>query len=60
MLTVSIAASRLGITPGRVRQLIASGRLKATRVGRDWLIDADDLREFAALDRPRGYHIRRK
>jgi excisionase family DNA binding protein len=37
------AARKLGVTANRVRALIRSKRLKAVRVGRDWLIDAKDL-----------------
>jgi excisionase family DNA binding protein len=37
------AARRLGVTANRVRALIDSKRLKATKVGRDWLIDTKDL-----------------
>jgi len=37
------AARRLGISDARVRSLIASGRLKAIKVGGAWLIDPKDL-----------------
>lgn len=37
------AAKRLGVNPSRVRALIDSGRLKAIKVGREWLIDPKDL-----------------
>jgi excisionase family DNA binding protein len=37
------AARRLGVSPNRVRALISSGRLKATRVGREWLVNPQDL-----------------
>jgi len=44
-MTVNEAAEKLGITPARVRALIASGRLKAKRHGqRAWEINAIDLR----------------
>jgi excisionase family DNA binding protein len=36
--TTTSAAVELGVTPGRVRAMIASGRLRATLAGRDWLI----------------------
>jgi excisionase family DNA binding protein len=32
------AARTLGVSTGRVRQLILAGRLKAEKVGREWLI----------------------
>ena len=37
------AARRLGVSANRVRALIDSKRLRATRVGREWLIDPKDL-----------------
>lgn len=43
MLTTKQAAERLGITPRRVLALIATGRLSAERIGRDWLIRPADL-----------------
>ncbi len=43
MLTTSQAADSLGVTPQRVRALIVAGRLKAVKVGRDWLIEPPDL-----------------
>jgi excisionase family DNA binding protein len=50
MLTTTAAAARLGITQGRVRQLIRAGQLPATKAGRDWLINETDL--AAAEGRP--------
>ena len=42
--SVSIeAARRLGLTANRVRALIEAKRLKAIKVGREWLIDPKDL-----------------
>jgi excisionase family DNA binding protein len=41
--TTTTAAAELGVTPGRVRAMIAAGRLKAIRAGRDWLIDPKAL-----------------
>lgn len=41
--TVKEAAAILGVTPARVRQLIASGALGAVKVGRDWSIVEFDL-----------------
>lgn len=39
MLTTTQAATALGITERRVRQLIREGKLTAQRHGRDWVID---------------------
>ncbi|WP_370071140.1 helix-turn-helix domain-containing protein [Mycobacterium sp. MAA66] len=43
MVTTAHAAQRLGVHPSRVRALIASGALTATRAGNQWLIDTDSL-----------------
>ena len=55
-LTTKQVAEKLGITPRRVRALIESGRLKAKRIGRDWLIDSRQLAKFTPLPpgRPAG------
>jgi excisionase family DNA binding protein len=45
------AAARLGVSPRRVRQLIATGRLAATRIGGCWAVDVDSLTDHAALHR---------
>ena len=36
--TTVTAAAELGVSAGRVRAMIAAGRLRATFAGRDWLI----------------------
>jgi excisionase family DNA binding protein len=43
LLTTQKAAEALGVTPRRIRALIAAGRLDATLIGRDWLINPADL-----------------
>lgn len=43
LMSTADAARKLGVTANRVRALIRGKRLKAVRVGRDWLIDAKDL-----------------
>ncbi len=48
-MTVGDAAAKLGVTTGRVRQLIGAGSLKATKYGRDWLIDPRDLRRLVRI-----------
>ena len=44
MLTTQQAAERLGVTAGRVRQMVADGALPATRIGRDNFVRASDLK----------------
>jgi excisionase family DNA binding protein len=44
LLTTHQAAERLGVTAGRIRQLIVEGRLPAVKMGRDNFIKASDLR----------------
>jgi excisionase family DNA binding protein len=43
VLTTKEAAERLGVTPRRVRALIAEGKLRATQVGRDYVIEERHL-----------------
>jgi excisionase family DNA binding protein len=42
-LSVPEAAARLGVTAGRVRQLVASGELNARRIGHVLLVDAESV-----------------
>jgi excisionase family DNA binding protein len=42
-LTAQQDAAALGVTPRRVVVLIQAGRLKTSRLGRDWLIPAHAL-----------------
>jgi excisionase family DNA binding protein len=53
--TVSEAAQSLGITPGRMRQLVASGRVSVWRVNdRLNLISAETLTQFRSQPRLSG------
>ena len=47
LLTTPEAAQRLGITLARVQQLIWKGRLPARKIGRDYVINEDDLKLVA-------------
>ncbi|MEB3069557.1 helix-turn-helix domain-containing protein [[Mycobacterium] vasticus] len=49
IVTTQQAAQSLSVHPSRVRALIASGALSATRAGRQWLIDAESLDRHADL-----------
>jgi excisionase family DNA binding protein len=44
MLTTLQVAERLGVTAGRVRQMIVDGQLPAVKFGRDNFIKASDLK----------------
>ena len=44
-LTVDEVASAIGLTQERVRQLIRSRKIKATKIG-GWLVKPDDLTAF--------------
>ncbi|HEX8523207.1 MAG TPA: helix-turn-helix domain-containing protein [Tepidisphaeraceae bacterium] len=43
LLGTTQAAKELGVTPRRVLALIEDGRLKAEKIGRDYLINPKDL-----------------
>ena len=53
LLTTSQVAKELGVSPRRVQALIKAGRLRAERVGRDWLIRPRDV--DAVRDRKGGW-----
>lgn len=54
-ITVETAAARLGLTVGRVRQLLAAGTLSGHKVSpRCWLIDPASVAVYAATDRRPG------
>jgi excisionase family DNA binding protein len=44
LLTTLQAAKKLGVTAGRVRQMIVDGQLPATKMGRDNFIKESDLK----------------
>jgi excisionase family DNA binding protein len=46
-MTTTEAAAALSLARRRIVQLIASGRLPATKHGRDWLITEDAVAAFA-------------
>lgn len=43
LISVAEAAARLKVSARRVRALIATGRLPAIKIARDWLINESDL-----------------
>jgi excisionase family DNA binding protein len=40
------AAASLGTTPDNLRGAIARGALKATKLGRDWIVTARDVERY--------------
>jgi len=61
LLTTQQAAEKLGVSAGRVRQMVADGALPATRMGRDNFIRAVDLKlvEGRKPGRPRKVEVAR-
>ncbi len=53
-LSTTDAALMLAVTPARVRQLIAAGKLKAVRVGSVWAVDSKSCERMARSVRKAG------
>ncbi len=51
LVTVAQAAEIIGLSRVRVRVLVASGKLPAEKVGRDWLIRRSVAEKFARKER---------
>lgn len=51
---VAEAASELGVSPRRVRQMLADGVLAGEQVGRAWVIDSEQLHRIALRRPPVG------
>jgi excisionase family DNA binding protein len=47
-LTTKEAGERVGMHHANVRRLLESGKVKGTKVGRDWVVDAESLDQYAA------------
>jgi len=47
--TTKQAAEILGVEPSRVRQLILSGQLPASKPGREWMLRRRDVEAFRDL-----------
>ncbi len=45
-LTTDVAAKYLGVTPQRVRQLIVSEKITATKYGRDYVLDSESVKSY--------------
>jgi excisionase family DNA binding protein len=46
LLTLKEAATRLGITADTLRAQIRRGRLRATKLGRDWLVEVAEVARY--------------
>lgn len=57
LLTTKEVSEKLGVTVGRVRQMVADGQLPATKIGRDNFIKETDLKlvKERKVGRPKGY-----
>ena len=49
--TVAEAAELAGVSPRRIQQLAAEGKIRARRFGRDWQIDPQSARDWPARRR---------
>lgn len=48
VMTTRDVADRLDVEPRTVTKAITEGRLKATKAGRQWLVDSEDLAHYLA------------
>ena len=46
MITLVEAARRLGVTPDTLRAQVHRKKLLATKVGRDWLVEEDEVERY--------------
>ncbi|HEY0889444.1 MAG TPA: helix-turn-helix domain-containing protein [Nocardioides sp.] len=53
-IAVKDAAQRLGVSESRIRQLLIAGDLNGRRIGRAWLVDADDIARLQGQQRRPG------
>jgi len=60
MKTVNQASEILSVNKSRILQFIYSKRLRAEKIGRDWLIKNSDLENFAKIERKTGRPTTRK
>jgi len=54
ILSLEEASLRSGISASWLRRLVDTGRLPAKKVGKTWLVLAEDVDALAAQDRQRG------
>jgi excisionase family DNA binding protein len=53
-LTTEETAKRLDVSVRQVQNLITDGKLKAERVGREWLIPLDEVERYQRERKPAG------
>lgn len=54
LISLAEAAERYGFDQDYLRQLIHRGRLKAKKVGRDWLTTSRDIEDYIASRQKKG------
>lgn len=54
MLTTKESAAELNIQPRSVKKLCQRGILKAEKIGRDWLIEEEEVERYQAQRKPAG------
>ncbi|HEX7045904.1 MAG TPA: helix-turn-helix domain-containing protein [Burkholderiales bacterium] len=58
LLTLSQAAEAYGFSSDYLRRLAEKGRLRARKLGRNWLTTAQDMEAFIESREPRGVYKR--
>jgi excisionase family DNA binding protein len=56
LITLAEAARLYGFSHGYLRQLARRGRLRATKIGRDWLTTPADVEAYIASRQKRGVY----
>jgi excisionase family DNA binding protein len=59
LLTLAQAAEHYGFSGDYLRRLAEKGRLKARKLGRNWLTTSDDMEVFIESREPRGVYKKR-
>jgi excisionase family DNA binding protein len=53
MMTLAEAADRLGLHPSTLRHQIRRGAISAEKIGRDWMVSADEIERYRRENRRR-------
>lgn len=54
MMTLAEAAQQLGVSPATLRWQIRNGRLAATKQGRDWYVEPEEVERYRRESRREG------